>query len=133
MRDPSEAAGLQNAGAGCHLDDPAIRIADPHEAATTLPGAADETRQQYRPNHASEKPTENLGDRFEGALGRGRWQGYSLANPVRIGGQNNDLATASIVPSSDSTGMRIATASAAGWRREYQGRTLSQKCRPIIA
>jgi hypothetical protein len=50
-------------------------------------------RHQYRPNHAGEEPTENFGDRFEGALGCGRRQGYPLANPVRIGGQNNDLPT----------------------------------------
>ena len=69
MRDAGEAARLEHAGAGRDLDDAAVRIADAHEASATAPSAADEPRQQHRRDHASEKPTEDLGDRFKGTLG----------------------------------------------------------------
>ena len=69
MRDPGEAARLEHAGAGRDLDDAAVRIADAHEAVAALPDAAGEARQQYRPDHAGEKPAERIGDRLEGALG----------------------------------------------------------------
>jgi len=68
MRDASEAARLEHAGAGCNLNDPTVRIADAHEAVATLPGATGDARQQYRPNHAEKKTTEQIGDRFESAL-----------------------------------------------------------------
>jgi hypothetical protein len=51
MRDASEAARLEHAGAGCDLDNPTVRIADAHEAMPTLPDATGDARQQYRPNH----------------------------------------------------------------------------------
>jgi hypothetical protein len=51
MRDASQAARLEHAGAGCYLDNPTVRIADAHEAVATLPDATGEARQQYRPNH----------------------------------------------------------------------------------
>jgi hypothetical protein len=69
MRDPGEATRLEHTGAGRHLDDASVRIADAHEAAATLPAATGDVRQQYRPNDAGEKPTEQRGDRIEGALG----------------------------------------------------------------
>jgi hypothetical protein len=86
MRDASEAARLEHAGAGCDLDDPTVRIADAHEAVATLPDATDDARQQYRPNHGRKKPTEQLGNGLEGTLGLRRRQGYSLVDPVWVGG-----------------------------------------------
>ena len=68
MRDASEAARLEHAGAGCNLNDPTVRIADAHEAVATLPDATGEARQQYRSNHTGKQKTEQIGDRFESAL-----------------------------------------------------------------
>jgi hypothetical protein len=86
MRDASQAARLEDAGAGCDLDNPTVRIADAHEAMPTPPDATGDARQQYRPNHGRKKPTEQFRDGLKGTLGLRRRQGYSLVDPVWVGG-----------------------------------------------
>jgi hypothetical protein len=44
MRDASETARLEHAGAGYNLNDPTVRISDAHEAVTTLPDATGNAR-----------------------------------------------------------------------------------------
>ena len=58
MRDASQAARLEHAGAGRYLDNPTVRITDAHETVATLPDATGKARQQYRPNHTGKKPSE---------------------------------------------------------------------------
>ena len=133
MRDASEAARLEHAGAGCYLDNPTVRIADAHEAVATLPDPTGDARQKYRPNDAGENQLSSavIVSRVLWVSGDGR----VIRSWIQFGSAARAVTfrPASIAPSSDRTGTSTATTRAVGCRRAYQGRTFSQKCRPIIA
>ncbi len=94
MRDAGDPARLEHPGAGSDFDEATIRVTDPHDAVPSPPDAAGDSRQQHRRDHAGEKPAEDVGDRFEDALGLCRRQSHprkGLSGPIRIGREGDDL------------------------------------------
>src|SRR5260370_9250517 len=55
VRDASDPACLEHAGAGRNLDEAAIRVTDSHEAVPAPPSIADEPREQNRSDHSAAK------------------------------------------------------------------------------